>query len=421
MYLNDEEKRILDGEAGYIAQKCMKFLVDYGEAAGAERLVDIDGTADIHPGNNPCWIADYAITPEEIEECAKRGERFKVPTFANKTVPGFLVDGWQGCGTWPNCDPAYHQKRMDQFEPLVRMGMVPSLSCDYYLGTSYYPSVGQHCSWGESSAIPWCNAVLGARTNFDGCFQTAYLGKVPYYDLHITEKRAATVLVRYEGELKSDMEYELFAWAAGEALGNKVPAFLNIGIPTVSQLVKMNSALNTGGQVRMYHIPGVTPEASTLEAAFQGKEPKEEIVLTRSDLRRVYDLLTYSKSDDVDYVYLGCPFYNIIEVQKAADLLYGKRVRANLWIMTSPGVYALAEQMGLKEKIERTGAQLLSGACACEMRGELLPFKTMATDSAKQNYYMTGHQFPKEINVWYGTVEECIDAAVTGKWHGGWK
>ena len=75
MYLNDEEKRILDGEAGYIAQKCMKFLVDYGEAAGAERLVDIDGTADIHPGNNPCWIADYAITPEEIEECAKRGER----------------------------------------------------------------------------------------------------------------------------------------------------------------------------------------------------------------------------------------------------------------------------------------------------------------------------------------------------------
>lgn len=116
----------------------------------------------------------------------------------------------------------------------------------------------------------------------------------------------------------------------------------------------------------------------------------------------------------------GAPSTILLEVQKAADLLYGKRVRANLWIMTSPGVYA-CEQMGLKEKIERTGAQLLSGACACEMRGELLPFKTMATDSAKQNYYMTGHQFPKEINVWYGTVEECIDAAVTGKWHGGWK
>ena len=34
MQLTDEEKRILDGEQGYLAQKCMQFLVAYGEAAG---------------------------------------------------------------------------------------------------------------------------------------------------------------------------------------------------------------------------------------------------------------------------------------------------------------------------------------------------------------------------------------------------
>lgn len=420
MYLTEEEKAILDGSEGYVAQKCMKFLVDYGEAAGAERLVDIDGTVDIHPGNNPCWIADYAISPAEIEECAKRGEKFKVPTFSNKPVPGFLVDGWQNCGTWPNCDPDYHKRMLAQVEPLVRMGMVPTLSCDYYLGTSYYPTVGQHCSWGESSAIPWANAVLGARTNFDGCFQTAYLGKVPYYDLHITENRAASVLVNLEGELKNDMDWELFGWAAGEYLGNKIPAFVGLPRPTVTQLVKMNSALNTSGQVRMYHIPSVTPEARTVEDAFQGKEPKEKLTITREDMRRAYDLINWGRNTEVDFVYLGCPFYNIMEVQKAANLLYGKRVRVNTWIMTSPGVFALAEKMGLKEKIERSGAQLLSGACACEMRGELLPFQTMATDSAKQNYYMTGFKDPQPITCWYGTVEDCINTAVTGKWNGGW-
>jgi predicted aconitase len=411
----------MDGEEGYIAQKCMKFLVDYGEAAGAERLVDIDGTADIHPGDNPCWIAEYAITQAEIEDCARRGEQFKVPTFANKPVPGFLVEGWQGCGTWPNCDPDYHKEKLAKIKPLVQMGMVPSLSCDYYLGTSYYPTVGQHCSWGESSAIPWANAVLGARTNFDGCFQTAYLGKVPYYDLHVTENRAATVLVEFKGDLLCDMDWELFGWAAGEYLGNKVPAFTGLGRPTVTQLVKLNGALNTGGQVRMYHIPGVTPEASCLESAFQGKEPKETVTLTREDLRRVYDLVNWGKNRQVDFVYLGCPFYNIIELQKAAQLLYGRRVRCNTWIVTSPGVYALADQMGLRAKIERSGAQLLAGACACEMRGELLPFQTMATDSTKQNYYMTGFRDPKPITCWYGTTEDCIDAAVTGTWKGGWR
>lgn len=51
MYLTKEEEKILNGEQGEVAQKAMTFLVKYGEAAGAERLVDIDGTADIHPGN----------------------------------------------------------------------------------------------------------------------------------------------------------------------------------------------------------------------------------------------------------------------------------------------------------------------------------------------------------------------------------
>ena len=109
-------------------------------------------------------------------------------------------------------------------------------------------------------------SVLGS--NFDGCFQTAYIGKVPYYDMHITENRAATVLIKCEAELKSDMDYDLLGWAVGEACELRVPALIGIGKPTTSQLVKMNSALNTGGQVRMYHIPGFTPEAPTEEAAF---------------------------------------------------------------------------------------------------------------------------------------------------------
>jgi predicted aconitase len=421
MRLTDEEKRILEGERGVAARRSMEFLVAYGEAADAEYLVDIDGTADIHPGTNPCWLEDYVIPHEDMVELVKKGEHFKVPTFANKPVSGFLIDGWERTGTWPESDPVYHMSRMEPIKVLIKLGMIPTYSCDYYLGTSFYPTTGQHCAWGESSAIPWCNAVLGARTNFDGNFHTAYLGKTPCWDLHLDENRLATVKLTYEGELKNDMDYELFGWAAGEKLGNKVPAFLNIGIPTVTQLVKMNGALNTGGQVRMYHIPGVTPEASTLDAAFGGAKPAEEIIVTRNDLREVYELLQFSGTRDVDYVYLGCPFYNIIELQKAARLLHGRKCRANLWIVTSPGVYTLAEQMGIREIIERAGGELYSGSCACELRGGVPPFLTMATDSTKQNYYMTGHMHPKEVGVFYGTVEDCIDAAVTGKWNAEWR
>lgn len=420
MYLTDQEKGILDGKQGEIAQKCMQFLVAYGEAAGAEKLVDLDGTVDLHPGQ--FWVPDYIITPEEIDELANKGEKFKVPTFANKsTAPGFIYDGWENCGTLPNSDPTFHKKCIEPFKSWMKMGMVPTFSCDSYLVASFLPAVGQHCAWVESSAIPWVNAVLGARSNFDGCFQTAYLGKVPAYDMQLDENRVATVLVECTSELKRDMDYDLFGWAVGEACGLEVPALVGIGKPTTSQLVKMNSSLNTGGQVRMYHIPGVTPEAPTLEAAFKGGKYKRKVIITRGDLRRVYEMMNYASSDRVDFVHLGCPHYNIDELHKVARLLDGKRCKTPLWVMTNPLTFKAAEMMGLKDTIQKAGGTLLSGTCCGLLMGEMPPSAVMATDAAKQDYYITGIVYPKKLEVWYGTTEDCIEAAITGKWRGEWR
>jgi predicted aconitase len=420
MLLTDEEKRLLDGKQGKIKQKCVQFLVAYGEAAGAERLVDLDGTVDLHPGQ--FWVPDYVITPEEIDELADRGEKFKVPTFANKaTAPGFIFDGWENCGTLPDSDPEYHKRCMEPFKSWIKMGMIPTFSCDSYLVASYLPAVGQHSAWVESSAIPWVNSVLGARSNFDGCFQTAYLGKVPAYDLHLDENRVATILVECVAELKTDMDYDLFGWAVGEAVGLEVPALVGIGKPTTSQLVKMNSALATGGQVYMYHIPGVTPEAPNLKAAFKGKKHKKKITIGRSDLKRVYEMMNYASSDNVDFVYLGCPHYNIDEVHKVARLLDGKKCKKPVWVMTNPLTFKAAEIMGLKDTIQKAGGTLLSGSCCGLLGGEMPPTTVFATDAAKQDYYITGIVYPKKLQVRYGTTEDCVEAALTGIWKGEWR
>lgn len=131
MNLTDDEKRILDGAQGSVARRCMEFLVAYGEAAAAERLVDVDGTVDLHPGS--FWVSDYSISPEEIEDLANRGEKFKVPTFANKaTAPGFIYDGWQDCGTMPDSTPGYRDKCLEPFKSWIKMGMIPTFACNSY-------------------------------------------------------------------------------------------------------------------------------------------------------------------------------------------------------------------------------------------------------------------------------------------------
>lgn len=89
--------------------------------------------------------------------------------------------------------------------------------------------------------------------------------------------------------------------------------------------------------------------------------------------------------------------------------------------MTSPMVYEMAVRAGYKDIFDRAGAKLMSGTCAGELRGSIPNYKVMAMDASKQNYYITGHIYPRTTQVWYGTMEECIDAAVTGKWRGEWR
>jgi hypothetical protein len=59
-HLTHEEKGILEGQKGKITQRCMQFLPDYGEAAGVEKPVDLDGTVEMQPGpeNQPAAAAN---------------------------------------------------------------------------------------------------------------------------------------------------------------------------------------------------------------------------------------------------------------------------------------------------------------------------------------------------------------------------
>src|SRR3546814_4657500 len=80
------------------------------------------------------------------------------------------------------------------------LGCVPSYTCAPYQ-TLFRPQRGWQIAWAESNAIVFANSVLGARTNRYGDFVDlccAITGRVPYYGLHLTENRRATVVVEVE-------------------------------------------------------------------------------------------------------------------------------------------------------------------------------------------------------------------------------
>ena len=431
--LTDDEKRILQGEEGTLKQKCMQYLVEMCRIAGAERLIDLDGTGDMHtPGL--ALSQHYIITFDELREFAESGGKFAIPTFADKSpfIEQPPIHGWEKCNVCyaqnPDCrqdDPVFHKKALqeDVFKVLRKMGLMTTHSCANYLTMSYLPSVGQHCSWFESNQMPYCNATLGARTNFDGTLATCLLGKAPYYDMHITENRLGTVLVECDRTIKTDMEWDVYGYALGEAVDVEVPVVMNTSRPTTTQYQKFNSAVATGGAVRMYHLPGITPEAPTIEFATGGKPFKQKIMIDGDTLKKTYDHLNFRTSDDVDLVYLGCPHLNIVDLMILSVKLEGKKCKTPLWIMTAPWLYDVAKGLGYLEIFEKAGAILLTGTCLAAIGAVPDGVRNVAVDTAKQANYVTGC-YPNDENrlqLCYGSQDDCLEAALTGKWRGEWR
>ena len=411
----------------------MQYVVEMAEIAGADRLVDLDGTGDMHaPGL--ALSQHYQITVDELRDFAESGGKFKIPTFANKApAPEFEpVHGWEKCDACvrgdPNvrfCHPEHHKTAMheEEFAIMKKMGLLTSQSCANYLTMSYIPSVGQHCSWFESSQMPYCNATLGARTNFDGTLATCILGKAPYYDMHITENRYGTVLIETDRLIQSELEWDVYGFAIGEASTVAVPVVTGTAKPTTSCYEKFNSAVSSGGAVRMYHLPGITPEAPTIEFATGGKPFKRQVMIDNNVLRSTYETLNFHTSDDVDMAYLGCPHLNIVDLMRLAHKLEGKKCKVPLWIMTAPWLYNVAKEQGFVDAFEKAGASLMSGACLAALGAIPDGVRNVAVDSAKQAFYVTGC-YPDDDNrlqVCYGSQDDCLDAALTGKWRGEWR
>jgi predicted aconitase len=65
--------------------------------------------------------------------------------------------------------------------------------------------------------------------------------------------------------------------------------------------------------------------------------------------------------------------------------------------------------------IERAGGRVLADSCPAMSRAAPLGTKVFATDSAKQAHYLPAIL---GIEAWFGTLDECVNAAVTGRWNG---
>ncbi|HEX6992757.1 MAG TPA: aconitase X catalytic domain-containing protein [Gammaproteobacteria bacterium] len=425
MQLTDRERAMLDGAEGRAKQKAMELLVRYAEALGAERFVDVTNVAGV-PGQPTPFLAAYykdfpggqdAIFSHFDLDSDELVEMPNVVTRACHLQGGYDPDNWELLGA--SAEAAARLREGERYA--AGHGIEILKTCTPYL-VGNVPKRGEHCAWMESSAVVYCNAVLGARTNTEGRESTSaamLTGKIPYWGLHVDECRRGTHRIDVDFEIDGIMDWGMLGYFVGDVVQEHVPVLTGIGkAPDLVRYKHFGAAAASSGGVEMYHIVGITPEAPTVDVAFGGNAPVEVFRYDADARRRTYEALNANASDpDVDYVMLGCPHAALEQIEEACRLLDGRRISPNcrLWIFTSRAVRRQADEAGLTDVIRKAGGHLLTDTCSAI--GNALPpgTKVAALDSAKQVHYlpaMTG------IQAWFGSTADCIDAALTGRWRG---
>lgn len=401
MHLTKKQEEILVGEDGDAAALAMQIVTRVGEAYGASELVPIASSHVLaHYGS----LHDAGI--EMHERFVRLKARFAVPTTVNPASVD--LEHWRELGFHRK----YAAKQNVLCRTFARMGGIPSWSCIHYQYCNV-PRFGQCLAWCESSAVCFANSVIGARSNrltagLD--LACAILGLTPKFGLLLDEARAGQVLVTADASELDDVDYQLLGHLIGKSVANKIPVIE--GLPSdigADQLKALGAAAASSGSVAMYHAVGITPEAKTRTAAFQGAEPIEHLSLTRKDFDRARDELTTSGKAP-DLVALGGPQYSMHELIQISNLLKGRKVKRGIkfWIYTTKYFDALAKSMGIKGAIEKTGAKITTSTCAEVEPIHDLGFRTVMTSSSKfANLIPAEHK----VGIRFASNPECVRVA----------
>jgi predicted aconitase len=406
--LSDFDKDLLGGRHGPSASFAMTLLVRFAEAVGASKFIDaeaahIDGC--LYHGQ---------VSLDFVERAIQLGGSVRVPTTLNVgSVDLIHPELFRG-------DAELRTLGARLMRAYEQLGCVPTFTCAPYQ-TMFRPRFGAQIAWAESNAIVFANSVIGARTNRYGDFVDlccALTGRVPYYGLHITENRRARVLVAVSAIPPEWSDPGLTCVAVGYSIGRlcgeRIPAI--VGLPSSSEddLKALGAVAASAGAVGMFHAIGLTPEASTLDDAFQGSPPEEILELGPDDLRSVFRLLsTVPDGEPLRAVSLGTPHFSLTEFAQLMALLRGgPRATVDVYINTSRDILAQIAARGWLELVEAAGITLVVDTCTYVTAVMRDLTGVVMTNSGKWAYYAPGNI---GVEVAFGSLADCIASARAGQ------
>lgn len=403
--LSRQDQSYLDGQHGKAAQVAMRIILRMARLQNAEHLfsisrVHIDGCVYTGPAS-----LKFA------EQFRDWGGKVAIPT----TLNAISVDKqhWRSQGV----AVAFGEPAERLGDAYVAMGAQPTFTCAPYL-LDDPPVAGEQIGWAESNAVVFANSILSARTMkypdyLDACI--ALVGRAPFVGCHTDDGRRPELLVKMAFPSRiDDSFYPLLGYQVGKLAGNRIPFVLGLeGLaPTLDNLKAFSAAFATTSSAPMFHIGGITPEASGFASMLPDLECQ---TIGADELLQVWDTLNSTDHCGVDLVSFGNPHFSLGEFETLASLCRDRKKNPSVEMIITSGrnVYQKALDTGAVEILRDFGARFMVDTCWCQIEEPVIPrsSSTIMTNSAKYAHYGPGLTTK---NFRFGSFADCVEAACNG-------
>ena len=407
MRLNSEEKAMLAGKMGPVPKIAIEHQVKVGDFFGAKDFVPVTQAhimADTESlgEHNVRWLEQLAAETE--------GDRtVRIPTITDPRGTDFTKSKQLGQADW------MVDLERRAVEAFVKLGVAMTDTCINYQ-TIQAPVKGEHVAMGDTGVVIYSNSVCGARSNFEGgpsALSAGLTGRTPRYGFHLDERRRGTLHVRTSHTPESLNDWGALGGVIGRLAGDywNVPVVEGLDrVPTSDELKHFGAAMASFGSVALFHLVGITPEASRL-ADVAGKRMRK-LTVGRREVKALQQ--SYAVDKKVDVVVFSAPQLSIYELRSLAQLCDGRKFKLPLLAVTSPQVKPDSDRFGYTQRIEAAGGTVFSGMCFYQSYAreiaEANGWKRLATNSAKMVNILGGYGYVPML----ASMEDCVEAAQRG-------
>lgn len=410
MILNSQQQAILDGEKGETLAKVMKTLVMFGEAFGAEKMIEVTSEYNhlVTSFGLKALTPVYELMEKLIAEGVVSGQKFSAdPRPLDSNVPSNFLQNF----IFKN----FMYSKQDYYEDqLQKLGLMDkdAFTCTCYMSeVGNRPKKGDILSWSESSAVVYANSVLGARCNRNSGIMDimgSIVGYVPYFGLLTDEGRKATWVVKINTTKKP--EAQLLGSAIGMKVMEDVPYIIGLDKwlgeeldeKGCTYLKDFGAATASNGAVGLYHVANLTPEAKELGESLIAEGAKE-YVIDDAELERVkasYPVVWKDKNAKPKLCFMGCPHMSLEQLKSWTDRVEESLRKNGQSKVTIPTVFTAApavlrefEKTPYAKRLKQTGV-ITSYICPLMyMNNPLCAKMPVITSSNKLRTYTTAKYY----------------------------